>query len=117
MSAVENSLDRLLKLPGVTGVALVDAVTGLTYGESGGESFDAGDCSRLAGLVGDRLHRAGADGELESIVITGARRQLVLRALPGHGDNLLLTVALERQQSNLALVLHHLGLYPERESA
>ncbi|MFJ4551195.1 hypothetical protein ACIP4X_18530 [Streptomyces sp. NPDC088817] len=111
MSSVEDSLCRLLEVPGVTGAALVDAVTGLTYGESGTGEMDAAECSRLVAFVGDRLHLAGAQGELESMVITGTRHQLVLRAIPRPGDPLLLMAALERDQANLALVLRQLDLY------
>ncbi|NEE32182.1 hypothetical protein G3M53_42890, partial [Streptomyces sp. SID7982] len=99
----------LLDVPGVTGAALVDAVTGLTYGETGGGTPDAEECSGLAVLVADRLHAAGARGELESIVVTGTRHQVVLRTCPRRGDPLLLTAALERDQANLALVMHQLG--------
>lgn len=111
VSSVEDSLRRLLEVPGVKGAVLVDAVTGLTYGESGTGEMDAAECSRLAAFVSDRLHLAGAQGELESMVITGSRRQLVLRALPRQGDPLLLLTALDRDQTNLALVLRQLDLY------
>ncbi|MFJ4973308.1 hypothetical protein [Streptomyces sp. NPDC088755] len=114
MSSVEDLLRTLLDMPGVTGIALVDAVTGLTYGEVGEETPDAEECSRLAVSVADRLHAAGARGGLESIVITGARHQVVLRACPRRGDPLLLTAALEREQANLALVLHRLGRHAEK---
>ncbi|NJQ01040.1 hypothetical protein HCK00_10975 [Streptomyces sp. PLAI1-29] len=100
-------------MPGVRGVALVDAVTGLTYGEAGARDLDAAECSGLATLIGDRLHVAGARGELESVVVTGARHQIVLRALPRQGDPLLLTATLDREQANLALVLHRFGLYAD----
>ncbi|MGW5233181.1 hypothetical protein ACWEQU_13000 [Streptomyces nodosus] len=113
MSSVEDSLRRLLEVPGVTGAALVDAVTGLSYGRSGTGEMDAAECSRLVAFVGDRLHLAGAQGELESMVITGTRHQLVLRALPRRGDPLLLMATLERDQANLALVLRQLDLYAE----
>ncbi|MDX3342646.1 hypothetical protein V5N34_15730 [Streptomyces baarnensis] len=114
MSSVEDLLRTLLDVPGVTGAALVDAVTGLTYGQAGGETPDAEECSGLAVFVADRLHAAGARGELESIVVTGTRQQVVLHACPRRGDPLLLTAALEREQANLALVMHQLGRHAER---
>ncbi|WP_178880130.1 hypothetical protein [Streptomyces acidiscabies] len=117
MSSVEASLSRLLDLPGVTGVSLIDAVTGLTYGDAGEGSSDPVECSRLAASVESGLNAAGAQGELESIVITGANRQLVVATVPRQGDPLLLTAALERGQANLALVLHHLGLYAAEVTA
>lgn len=113
MPSVEDHLHALLDEPGIAGAALVDAVTGLTYGEAGGCAPDGEECSRLAVLVEDRLHAAGARGGLESIVVTAARRQVVLRLLPGHGDPLLLTATLEREQSNLALVIRRIDRYGE----
>ncbi|MER6524626.1 hypothetical protein [Streptomyces sp. NPDC001508] len=111
MSSVEASLGCLLELPGVTGVTLIDAVTGLTYGDAGTNGSDPIECSRLTALIGDGLNAAGTQGELESIVITGTNRLLVIATVPRQGDPLLLTAVLERGQANLALVLHHLGLY------
>lgn len=117
MSSVETSLSRLLELPGVTGVSLVDAVTGLSYGEAGASGSDPVECGRLAALVSSGLQAAGAQGELESIVITGSERQFVLTAVDHPGDPLLLTAALERGSANLALVLHQLGRYAAEVNA
>ncbi|MER6461991.1 hypothetical protein ACWC4D_23395 [Streptomyces sp. NPDC001288] len=100
---IENLLRTLLDEPGVTGAALVDGVTGLVYG-SVGRAPDAEECSRFACLVGDRMHIAGGQGGLESIVITGTRHQVVLRAFSRRGDPLLLAAALERGPANLALI-------------
>ncbi|MFI1353768.1 hypothetical protein ACH4TV_09305 [Streptomyces sp. NPDC020898] len=105
-TAVEASLARFLDSPGVTGVALVDAVTGLTYGVAG-DTVEAGDgqeSSEFAALVAERLSRAGAEGELESVITTSARRHQVLLSVgrPA-GDPLLLTVGLDRDRANLAL--------------
>ncbi|GAA4806172.1 hypothetical protein GCM10023220_40080 [Streptomyces ziwulingensis] len=98
-------------------MSLADAVTGLSYGAAGAQRLDADDCGRLAVLIDERLHAAGAEGELETVVVTGARHQLVMHLLPGYGDPLLLTVALERERANLALVLRHLSRYPAQEAA
>lgn len=117
VSSVEDSLGHLLQVPGVTGVSLVDAVSGLSYGAAGPQNLSADECGRLAVLIDERLHSAGAEGELETVVVTGARHQLVLRVLPGFGDPLLLAVALERERANLALVLRHLDVFPPREAA
>ncbi|MFF4983852.1 hypothetical protein ACFY3O_27855 [Streptomyces sp. NPDC001046] len=106
-------MHALLDEPGIAGAALVDAVTGLTYGEAGGCPPDGEECGRIAVLVEDRLHAAGARGGLEGIVVTTARRHLVLRTLPGHGDPLLLTATLEREQSNLALAMRRIDRYGE----
>ncbi|MFI1769330.1 hypothetical protein ACH41H_45965 [Streptomyces sp. NPDC020800] len=111
MSSVEDSLCRLLEVPGVAGAALFDAVTGLNYGKVGAGEVDGIEFSQLATLISDQLYIAGAEGGLESIVVTGARHQVVLRTLPRQGFSLLLTATLEREEANLALVLHQLDLY------
>ncbi|MFF7738405.1 MULTISPECIES: hypothetical protein [unclassified Streptomyces] len=111
MPSVEDHLHALLDEPGVAGAVLADAVTGLTYGEAGNHPADGEGCSRIAVLAEDRLHAAGGRGALESIVVTSARRTVVLRLLPGPTDPLLLTVTLEREQANLALVMRRLERY------
>ncbi|WP_330175058.1 hypothetical protein OG875_16895 [Streptomyces sp. NBC_01498] len=111
MSSLEASLARLLSAPGVDAVALVDAVTGLVYGQAGPGEVDGIECGDFAALVGDILHVAGAQGELESIVVTSTRHHYVLRTVPKRGDPVLLAATLEREQSNLALTLHELGVY------
>ncbi|MEU4173049.1 hypothetical protein AB0F46_40090 [Streptomyces sp. NPDC026665] len=113
----EDLLGHLLQVPGVIGVALVDAVTGLTYSEAGSQRIDGDDCCQLATAIGDRLHLANAEGELESLVITAARHIIIMRALASRGTSLLLVAVLERQRTNLALALHQIDLHRLRESA
>ncbi|MDH6629197.1 hypothetical protein M2271_007033 [Streptomyces sp. LBL] len=111
-TALQASLHRLLDSPGVTGVALVDAVTGLTYGVAGdiAEAEDRAEASELAALIAERLGAAGAEGELESVVTTSTKRQQVLFAVARPaGDPLLLTVGLDRDRANVALTLRSLG--------
>jgi hypothetical protein len=111
-TAVDASLARLLDSPGITGVALVDAVTGLTYGVAGdaGEAGDGAECAELAALIAERLGRAGAEGELESVIMTSTRRhQVLLRVERPAGDPLLLTAGMDRERANLALATRSLG--------
>ncbi|WP_228022783.1 hypothetical protein [Streptomyces acidicola] len=111
-TALQASLDRLLDSPGVTGVALVDAVTGLTYGVAGdiAEAGDGTDASELATLIAERLGAAGAEGELESVVTTSTKRQQVLFTVARPtGDPLLLSAGLDRDRVNVALALRSLG--------
>ncbi|WP_240496845.1 hypothetical protein [Streptomyces torulosus] len=111
-TALQDSLDRLLDSPGVTGVALVDAVTGLTYGTAG-DAAQAGtgtEVSDLAALISERLGEAGTVGELESVVMTSRRRHQVLLSVPrSAGDPLLLAAGLDRDRANMALALRSLG--------
>ncbi|MEU6351650.1 hypothetical protein ABZ896_20280 [Streptomyces sp. NPDC047072] len=111
-TALRTSLDRLLDSPGVTGVALVDAVTGLTYGAAGdlGEAGDATEICELAALIAERLGAAGAGGELESVVTTSAKRhQVLFSVVRPTGDPLLLAAGLDRERVNVALALRSLG--------
>ena len=111
-TALQASLDRLLDSSGVTGVALVDAVTGLTYGAAGdiAEAGDGPEVCELAALIAERLSAAGAEGELESVVTTTTKRHHVLFSVarPG-GDPLILAAGLDRDRANMALALRSLG--------
>jgi hypothetical protein len=112
VTALQSSLDRLLDAPGVTGVALVDAVTGLVYGSAGDvvEAGDGTESSEFATLIAERLGAAGAEGELESVVLTSRRRhQMLFSVVRPAGDPLLLTAGLDRDRSNVALALRGLG--------
>ncbi|WP_203616236.1 hypothetical protein [Streptomyces sp. SID13726] len=111
-TALQTSLDRLLDAPGVTGVALVDAVTGLVYGAAGDvtEAGDGPEACELAALIVDRLGAAGAEGELESVVLTSRRRhQMLFSVVRPTGDPLLLAAGLDRDRANVALALRSLG--------
>ena len=108
--ALQVSLDRLLDSPGVTGLALIDAVTGLTYAVAGdaAQVGTGAECSDLATLISDRLGAAG--GELESVVMTSGRRHQVLLSVDrAAGDPLLLAAGLDRDRANVALALRSLG--------
>ncbi|MET9915324.1 hypothetical protein ABZZ74_53535 [Streptomyces sp. NPDC006476] len=105
-------MERLLDSPGVTGVALVDAVTGLVYGTAGDvvEAGDGTESSDFATLIAERLGAAGAEGELESVVLTSRRRhQMLFSVVRPAGDPLLLTAGLDRDRSNVALALRGIG--------
>jgi hypothetical protein len=108
---LEASLSELLGSPGVIGAALVDAVTGLTYGAVG-DSVTVGDgveLSDLANLITDRLNEAGAVGELESVVVTSTHRHQVIQVVPQRGDDLLLAAVLDRERTNLALAIRQVA--------
>jgi hypothetical protein len=111
-TALQASLGRLLDSPGVTGVALVDAVTGLTYATVGDavEAGDGAEASELAALIAERLGAAGAEGELESVVMTSRKRhQVLFSVVRPAGDPLLLAAGLDRDRANVALALRSLG--------
>jgi hypothetical protein len=109
MSAVERGLARFLDAPGVTGVALVDGVTGLTYAVAGDETGDPAEHCETTALIGESLARAGALGEVESIIVTSARRHYVTLLVQRQGDPLLLTATLDRAHTNIALAMRDLS--------
>ncbi|MFJ2114027.1 MULTISPECIES: hypothetical protein [unclassified Streptomyces] len=115
MSAIEAALSRLLEAPGVTGAALVDAVTGLTYCVVG-DALEVGDgvgTAELAAVITDRVGQAGVESELENVIVTSARRYHVVRTVRRTGDPLLLIAVLDRSRTNLALVMRHLDSHAE----
>ena len=115
MNAVEAALAQMLGSPGLLGVALVDAVTGLVYGAAGeAEAVGEGEeLARIVGVVSDTLSRAGASGQLEDIVVTGASRLHITRVVPRQGDELLLCAAIDRQGTNFALAVRELARQAE----
>lgn len=113
MHPLEASLTGILGSPGVLGAALVDAVTGLSYGAVGecslvGDSIELAD---LANLIADRLNAAGAAGELESVVVTSGRHHHITRVLSRQGDDFLLVTVTDRQRTNLALSVQQTAEY------
>jgi hypothetical protein len=115
LNAVDAALARAAASPGLLGLALVDAVTGLVYGTAGDADAvgDGGELARIAGVVSDTLSRAGAAGELEDIVVTGAALLHITRVVPRTGDDLLLCAAMDRQGTNLALAVRDLARQAE----
>ncbi|MEW1720053.1 hypothetical protein [Streptomyces sp. NPDC093109] len=115
MSALEASLSRFLETPGVTGAALVDAVTGLTYCAVGDalEVGDGVDTAEVTAVITDQVGRAGDGSELESVIVTSARRYHVVQTVRSAGDPLLLVASLDRDRTNLALALRQLNGHAE----
>lgn len=104
---LEASLSAVLDSPGVIGAVVADAVTGLVYAEAG-DCVALGDATELAdltNLVAERLSEAGAEGELESLIVTSRRHLHITSVLPRRGDDFLLTTVVDRRASNLALAL------------
>ncbi|MEU6853076.1 hypothetical protein ABZ901_24495 [Actinacidiphila alni] len=99
-----------------SGTALIDAATGLTYAEAG-DCAAAGsghDVWRLLTLIEDGLHRAGAEGELESVTVTARRTYHLVRVLPRQGgDPVLLSAVLDREHTNPALAARQLATAAE----
>ena len=111
MRTLDASLSGVLGSPGTLGVLLVDAVSGLTYASAGdADAIGAGgELAELAELVAGQLHEAGAEGELENIVISSRRRHHIVQVVSRQGDPLLLAAAIDREQTNLALAMRQIA--------
>ncbi|WP_369188451.1 hypothetical protein [Streptomyces sp. R08] len=112
MSSLDAALGRALTTPGISGAAVLDAVTGLSYAELGEVSAGQDSCE-IAELTRTRLIRAGAEGELESIVVTTSTRHLVTIQLPRQGDPLLFCATVDRDRTNLSSALRELRLHAD----
>ncbi|MER7681533.1 hypothetical protein [Streptomyces sp. NPDC096934] len=107
MPTLEEGLSGLLAAPGVTGAALVDAVTGLVYAAAG-DTRTGEDSYDLAVLAGDHLNRAGFEGEVESVIVSTQREHQVVLRLGRQGDPLLLTATVDRSRTSVAWALQDL---------
>ncbi|MFJ9248526.1 hypothetical protein [Streptomyces sp. NPDC101776] len=112
MSSLDAVLGRALTTPGISGATVLDAVTGLSYAESGDVSASQ-DSSEIAELARTRLTRAGAAGELESVVVTTSTRHLVTIQLPRQGDPLLLCATVDRERTNLTWAMRELNRHAD----
>jgi hypothetical protein len=112
LSSLDAVLSRALNSPGISGAAVLDAVTGLSYAESGDVSASQDSCE-IAEIARTRLVRAGAEGELESVIVTTSSRHLVTIQLPRQGDPLLLCATVDRDRTNLTWALRELGRYAD----
>lgn len=112
MSSLDAALGRALSTPGISGAAVLDAVTGLSYAESGDMSASQDSCE-IAELARTRLVRAGASGELESVIVTTSTRHLVTIQLSRQGDPLLLCATVDRDRTNLSSALRELSLHAD----
>jgi hypothetical protein len=112
MSSLDAALDGVLSAPGVTGAALVDAVTGTSYA-SKGEVSAVEDAHRIVGLAAGHLDPAGRGGALESIVVTTGTSHHVTLQVERRGDPLLLSAVVDREQVALAWAVRDLARHAD----
>lgn len=107
MPSLDEALTGLLAAPGITGATLTDAVTGLVYAVVG-DAHAGDDAHDLAVLAGNRLNRAGFEGEVESVIVSTQREHQVILRIERQGDPLLLSTTVDRSRANVAWALQDL---------
>lgn len=106
--SLDAALGEALTTPGISGVSLLDAVTGFSYAAVGDVSAGQDSCE-LADIARARLHEAGCEGELESVVVTTSTRHIVTLQVDRAGDPLLLCATVDRDRTNITWALHDLA--------
>ena len=103
-----QALASLLKLDGLLGCALVDAVSGLVLAHETREdqAFDmelaAASCAQVLSRHRDAARQMGLVDPIEEVITTAGARHVLIRALQRHAD-LVLVALLEKHRTNLAL--------------
>ena len=103
-----QALSSLLKLDGLLGCALVDAVSGLVLAHEtrDPESLDmemaAASCAQVLGNHRNAAHSMGLNDPIDEVITTAGSRHVLIRALQRHAD-LVLVAVLEKNRTNLAL--------------
>jgi hypothetical protein len=119
MGNVTESLKEAMEVDGAIGVALVDYASGMTLGAAGGRDLDleiaaAGNTDVVRAKM-RTVERLGLGMPIDDILITLSAQYHLIRPLAsGSGSGLFLYLALNRQQSNLAMARRQLATIAER---
>jgi predicted regulator of Ras-like GTPase activity (Roadblock/LC7/MglB family) len=103
-----QALSSLLKLDGLLGCALVDAVSGLVLAHEtrDPQSLDmelaAAACAQVLGGHRNAAQSMGLSDPIDEVITTAGGRHVLIRALQRHPD-LVLVALLEKNRTNLAL--------------
>jgi predicted regulator of Ras-like GTPase activity (Roadblock/LC7/MglB family) len=103
-----QALSSLLKLDGLLGCALVDAVSGLVLAHEtrDPQSLDmelaAAACAQVLGSHRNAAQSMGLSDPIDEVITTAGARHVLIRALQRHAD-LVLVALLEKNRTNLAL--------------
>jgi predicted regulator of Ras-like GTPase activity (Roadblock/LC7/MglB family) len=103
-----QALSSLVKLDGLLGCALVDAVSGLVLAHEtrDPQSLDmevaAASCASVLASHRDAAAKMGLDDPIDEVITTAGARHVLIRALQRHAD-LVLVAVLEKHRTNLAL--------------
>ena len=111
---VDESLSDAMNIKGALGAALVDYTSGLTLGTAGGGQINldvaaAGNTEVVKAKMAV-MKELNIGGTIEDILITLDDQLHIIRLMDGkRGDGLFLYVALNKEQSNLAMARHQLS--------
>lgn len=112
---VDESLTDAMSIKGAIGAALVDYTSGMTLGTAGGGSLINLDVAAAGNTEVVRAKMAtmkqlDIKGGIEDILITLDEQLHLIRLIDTkRGDGLFLYVALNKEQSNLAMARHQLA--------
>lgn len=111
---VDESLQDAMNIKGAVGAALVDYSSGMTLGVAGGGGLNldvaaAGNTEVVRAKMAV-MKELGIKGGIEDILITLQDQLHLIRLLKSEsGDGLFLYLALNKEQSNLAMARHQLA--------
>lgn len=112
---VDESLKDAMSIKGAIGAALVDYTSGMTLGTAGGGNLINLDVAAAGNTEVVRAKMAtmkqlDIGGTIEDILITLDEQLHLIRLIDTkRGDGLFLYVALNKEQSNLAMARHQLA--------
>ena len=112
---VDESLKDAMSIKGAIGAALVDYTSGMTLGTAGGGNLINLDVAAAGNTEVVRAKMAtmkqlDISGSIEDILITLDEQLHLIRLIDTkRGDGLFLYVALNKEQSNLAMARHQLA--------
>ena len=111
---VDESLSEAMTIKGALGAALVDYTSGMTLGTAGGNGINldvaAAGNTEVVRAKQSVMKELGIKGGIEDILITLDKQLHLIRMMDNdRGDGLFLYLALNKDQSNLAMARHQLS--------
>jgi predicted regulator of Ras-like GTPase activity (Roadblock/LC7/MglB family) len=103
-----NALSTLLKLDGLLGCALVDAVSGLVLAHDSTDpdvldmELAGAACAQVLAAHRDSARAMGLGDAIDEVITTAGARHVLIRSLQRHAG-LVLVAVLEKNRTNLAL--------------
>jgi hypothetical protein len=113
MAHLEQSVQELLAIDGVIGVAIVDSASGMALAQGGHPAFDLGVAaagnSNVVRAKLQTMKELGISSALDDILITLEDQYHLINVLGGGNAGLFVYLVLDRAKANLALARHKLA--------